>query len=68
MTWHINIVNINLYKRKQFIITRKRRATQVIDTWHCIKQRADDTWNNTHDGARHARVNDAAREQQQIIK
>jgi hypothetical protein len=52
---------MSLYKRKQFIITRKHRATRVIDTRHCIKQRADDTRNNAHDGARYARVNATTR-------
>jgi hypothetical protein len=52
---------MSLYKRKQFIITHKRRAIRVIDTRHCTKQHADDTQNNEHDGARHTRVNATTR-------
>jgi hypothetical protein len=32
VTWRINAINMSIFKRKQFIITRKRRATHVINT------------------------------------
>jgi hypothetical protein len=35
MTWRINVTNMSLYKRKQIIITRRRRATHV----HVVCQR-----------------------------
>jgi ABC-type taurine transport system ATPase subunit len=31
MTWWINVTNKSAYKQKQCIITRRRRATHVID-------------------------------------
>jgi hypothetical protein len=44
MTRQINIINMSVRKRKQFIITRKRRATRVIDTRdtceRCAERRA----------------------------
>jgi hypothetical protein len=32
MIRQIKIINVSVRKRKQFIITRRRRATHVIDT------------------------------------
>jgi hypothetical protein len=54
VTRQINVINMSVRKRKQFIITRRRRATHVVDTRHYTKQRVDGTRNNAHDGARHA--------------
>jgi hypothetical protein len=71
VTRQINIINMSVRKRKQFIITRRRRATHVVDTRRCTKQCVDDMRNNSYDGARHTRVNattranDVAHEQQQ---
>jgi hypothetical protein len=40
MTQHINIVNVSVRKRKQFIITSRRRATRIIDTRDTCERRA----------------------------
>jgi hypothetical protein len=32
MTWRINVTNMSAYVRKQFIITRRRHVTHMIDT------------------------------------
>jgi hypothetical protein len=57
VTQQINVIDMSVCKRKQFITTRRRRATHVVDTRHCTKQRVDGTRNNSHDGARYTRVN-----------
>jgi hypothetical protein len=40
MTRQINIINVSIRKRKQFIITSRRRATHVIDTRYTCERRA----------------------------
>jgi hypothetical protein len=47
MTRQINVINVSVRKRKQFIVTRRRRVTHVIDTW----RRAD-----TRRGKRHVQM------------
>jgi hypothetical protein len=41
VTRQINVINMSVRKQKQFIITRRRRATHVVDTRHCTKQHDD---------------------------
>jgi hypothetical protein len=67
MTWRINVTNMGVRKRKQFIIMRRRRTTHVIDT----RRRADTRRGkrhvqmahatHTHDVWRHAILYEAAR-------
>ena len=71
MTWWINGTNMSAYKLKQFIVTRRRRATHVIDKRdtreQCAARRAtcingthhaNDVWQHVRT-ARMTRVNDA---------
>jgi hypothetical protein len=65
MTGRIYLIKMSLYKRKQFIITRRYRVTYVIVTRRHTHTTCDNAWewharhpqNNAHDCARHARVN-----------
>jgi hypothetical protein len=58
VTWWINVINMSVYKRKQFIITCRHYATNVNDAWQRV-QIARAT--RVNDKRRRARNNIAAR-------